>query len=154
MAFILLVFIIFELCIVGIFLSRSEQKGLRYLILISGANYLYTNMILATYHIRELTLLVNENYTNLYDTNRTRDIANHIGTLARIYQAMILGYSLITANEEFLEQNAYISINNNSIINIAIINLTEIIPTNLSLSTSVSLLQSSILRIYGTPQIW
>ena len=76
--------------------ARSEQKGLRYLILISGANYLYTNMILATYHIRELTLLVNENYTNLYDTNRTRYIANHIGTLARIYQAMILGHSLIT----------------------------------------------------------
>ena len=62
--------------------------------------------------------------------------------------------SLITANEEILEQNALISINNNSIINIAIINLTEIIPTNVSLSTSVSLLQSSILRICGTPQIW
>ena len=96
----LLLLMLGQLIFLLIILIRFGENCTIYLIMMNCSNTFLTQMVIAIYHVRELTLLSNSNYTKIYDNNRTNYFLNHTGSLLEIYKRMIMTQQFLNSNEK------------------------------------------------------
>ena len=148
--FLIVLCVIGEISIFSFFLFFSLTKGHSYLHLITSSNLFFREMIMAVYHVRELTLLYNVNYTTIYDKNRTNYINNQTEALFEIYQRMVNAQKTIQLYEEIVSAKTFHELNNKTVVNSVLFLHKYQSSITISLSTSISLIQNAILKICQT----
>ena len=148
--FLIVLCVIGEISVFSFFLFHSLTKGDSYLHLITSSNLFFREMIMAVYHVRELTLLYNVNYTTIYDSNRTNYINNQTEALFEIYQRMVNAQKTIQFFEEIVSKKTFHELNNKTVVNSVLFLHQYQSSITISLSTSISLIENAILKICQT----
>ena len=146
-ALLILIAVFLEITGYGLYIIISISKGFDFLEMIKGSTTFFSKMLMAVYHVRELTLLGNENYTNIYDSNRTRYILNHTQSLLKIYEDMYKAQYIIQKHESIVSEDTFYQLNNCTTMNEVLFASEYKQTIKVSRSTSLSLLQSAIFRI-------
>ena len=132
-------------------LENAENKGTHYLAVISASSFYFFSSMTAVYHLRELILTNNTNYTNIYDTNRTNYRINNTLELVKVYNMLITSRNAITKHQNILTPQTFNAINNRTVKVYYINQRYEVQTTNVSTTTSLALLQNSLFAITQLP---
>lgn len=133
-----------------LYLHHGEFGSIEHLLLVKCGTSFLSKVIHGIYHIREITLLSDENYTLIYDSNRTRYILNHTDTLLDLYKNFTSIQNVIKGLSNVYSANTFTLLNNNTVVTSVLKNEKYKKELEISYSTSTSLLESSLLKIAHT----
>jgi hypothetical protein len=150
-SFLIIVVTAIEVALFITSLENAENKGTHYLAVISASSFYFFSSMTAVYHLRELILTNNTNYTNIYDTNRTNYRMNNTLELVKVYNMLITSRNAITKHQNILTAQTFNAINNRTVKVYYINQRYEVQSTNVSTTTSLALLQNSLFAITQLP---
>ena len=150
-SFLIIVVTAIEVALFITSLENAEDKGTHYLAVMSASSFYFFSSMTAVYHIRELILTNNTNYTNIYDANRTNYRINNTLELVRVYNMLITSRNAITKHQKILTEQTFNAINNRTVKVYYINQHNNVQTTNVSTTTSLALLQNSLFAITQLP---